>query len=288
MKRSMQNTVRGVLVAAVLCGGAAMARAAEEVVAEAVAVEKTATGTVAVESEVVETSLAASADVSVLSAYVWRGQVLNDEMVVQPSATITSGGFSLNTWGNIDTTDRHGNSGDFNEIDLTASYALSLGAVTLTVGDIEYLFPNSSVEVSAVDHAASPSTRELFVSASVPALLVVPSVAVYFDIDAVDSEYAVASLAYTHTCSEKLSETLSASLGYAAQAYNEAYFGVSDNAMNDALVGLSVSYVACSHFTITPTIQYAGFPDSDIKDGAAATHFDDNLFFGGVKGTCTF
>jgi outer membrane scaffolding protein for murein synthesis (MipA/OmpV family) len=34
-------------------------------------------------------------DAPVLSAYVWRGQVLNNEAVLQPSLTMTKGAFSL-------------------------------------------------------------------------------------------------------------------------------------------------------------------------------------------------
>ncbi|HEY8241739.1 MAG TPA: hypothetical protein VIH35_09845, partial [Kiritimatiellia bacterium] len=41
-----------------------------------------------------ESAVSASIDVPVLSAYVWRGQVLNDEGVLQPSATISKNGFA--------------------------------------------------------------------------------------------------------------------------------------------------------------------------------------------------
>ena len=45
----------------------------------------------------------ASADISVLSKYVWRGYELNDDsLVLQPSVTVGYKGFSLNLWGNLD------------------------------------------------------------------------------------------------------------------------------------------------------------------------------------------
>jgi hypothetical protein len=46
---------------------------------------------------------AASADLSVLSNYVWRGYVLSDDsLVIQPSVTVGYKGFGLNLWGNLD------------------------------------------------------------------------------------------------------------------------------------------------------------------------------------------
>lgn len=43
-------------------------------------------------------------DLSVLSAYIWRGQELSrHSVVVQPSATIGYKGFTFNAWGNLDT-----------------------------------------------------------------------------------------------------------------------------------------------------------------------------------------
>jgi hypothetical protein len=43
-------------------------------------------------------------DFSVLSAYIWRGyEQTRDSVVVQPAATVSYKGFSVNVWGNLDT-----------------------------------------------------------------------------------------------------------------------------------------------------------------------------------------
>ena len=47
-------------------------------------------------------------DLSVQSAYIWRGMVLNDEPVFQPSVTVWSGGFSASVWGNVNMTADNG------------------------------------------------------------------------------------------------------------------------------------------------------------------------------------
>ena len=70
--------------------------------AVAMIVAATPVASIAAEATTDEAStLSASIDLPILSAYVWRGQVLNDEGVVQPSATISKGGFSLNYWQNF-------------------------------------------------------------------------------------------------------------------------------------------------------------------------------------------
>ena len=60
-----------------------------------------------------EESPTASADVSILSKYVWRGYELSrrTSLVIQPSATVSYKGFGFNLWGNLDTSlDDDGNS----------------------------------------------------------------------------------------------------------------------------------------------------------------------------------
>ena len=78
-----------------------------------------------------------------LSAYIWRGQELSrDSVVVQPAATLSYKGFSVNIWGNLDTkpysaTDaKYG--AKYTETDFTISYSRKLGIVQLGGGYIYY------------------------------------------------------------------------------------------------------------------------------------------------------
>ncbi|MDO9542142.1 MAG: hypothetical protein Q7J98_07450 [Kiritimatiellia bacterium] len=50
--------------------------------------------------------LEAAAEVGVYNAYVSRGQVNNDQPVVQPQIEIIKYGVYFNAWGNLDLTDR--------------------------------------------------------------------------------------------------------------------------------------------------------------------------------------
>jgi Bacterial protein of unknown function (Gcw_chp) len=95
----------------------------------------------------------ASAGVDVLSQYVWRGFALSrNSAVLQPSITVGYKGFSVNVWGNFDTsenapfalTPRTG--AKWNETDFTAGYSREIfktdwmKSLTLNVGCIYYAY----------------------------------------------------------------------------------------------------------------------------------------------------
>jgi len=90
-----------------------------------------------------EDRLELSADAAFLSQYVWRGWGLSkDSFVIQPSVTASYKGFSLNLWGNMDTsfqgTEDSEKKFKWNETDLTFSYGHSFGMVGLEGGFIYY------------------------------------------------------------------------------------------------------------------------------------------------------
>lgn len=57
-------------------------------------------GAIADEGET-SSSVEASLDVPVLSAYVWRGQVIGEDAVLQPQFTISKNGFSISVNSNM-------------------------------------------------------------------------------------------------------------------------------------------------------------------------------------------
>ena len=225
------------------------------------------------------TPATATAEANVLSGYVWRGQVLNDEAVLQPSFTMGNNGFTINTWGNMNLTDSGAaDVPDFSELDLTLAYAKTVGEVGLGVGYIDYTFPNTTVA----------GTREVCFSIGLPNLVVAPTLAVYYDFDEADGVYGNLSLAYSHELGEKTTLGLFASLGAASADYNSFYFGVDDDALNDFNVGASVSFAVTKSLTIVPAVQYTALPDGDIKNGAATLYKDTDLVTGSVKVSYTF
>jgi hypothetical protein len=236
-------------------------------------------GCPAVADEAKASPVAVTLDAAFLSAYVWRGQVLNDELVLQPAMTVTKGVFLASAWGSYNLTDRvTGEKADFSEVDVTLSAAAKFGPVAASAGLIEYVFPNQTA-----GGAAAQGTRELFVTLSFPDWVVVPNLGVYRDIDEVDGTYATAGLAWTAAMGDRLSLTLSGSIAYGDKDYNGIYFGVNDSAWNDANVGLSLSWKVTDAVTVVPSVQYTTLADTEVKDGAGGLYRDDSRVVGGLK-----
>jgi len=230
----------------------------------------------AIASSVVCADPGGSVDVGVFSAYVWRGQVINDEAVVQPAFTLNSGGVSLNAWGNYNLTGAGtGPEDEFTEADLTASYAFFLGPVALTGGVLEYLFPHQELPADA-GSVAYPGTRELFLTAGFSLPVISPSLGVYYDCDEVDSLYLSLSLAWGADVGAAFKAGLNAGLGYGAAGYNEFYFGVDEEAFNDMTFGGLLTWAPAASFALTAALQHSMLLDSCIEDAAQSLYKDDS------------
>lgn len=227
----------------------------------------------------------AGAEAALMSAYVWRGQVLNDEPVVQPAVTVGAAGFALNFWGNLNLTDNVNASGEFSEVDITLSYAPSLpiDAWSLDMGVSHYTFPNTIVETEAGAEAAADTT-ELYAGVSREGVIT-PSLTVYYDFNQVDGFYLVGSLSYAAPL-ERLHEALSLELefatGYGDGDYNQAYFGIDSSKVNDGLVSATLGYAANENLSLSGILAYSWFWDAGIRDAASEIYFDKDQVFGGV------
>ncbi len=245
-----------------------------------------ATGALAegIESEV-------AVDVPLLSAYVWRGQVLNEDAVLQPGLTGSIGGFSVNAWSsmNLDGTDTDW---EFTEMDWTLSYGQAVGPVELGAGIVQYTFPNSTLTDVAEDGtetvSAFPATVEVFASVGVPDVILGPALTVYYDVDAIEGLYAVVSAGHSFELTDKVALDLSASLGFGDKDYNTGYFGHDEAALNDLLLGASLPIAITENVSLTPSISYMMLPDSDLGDAAEAAYGEKDSVYGGVTLSCAF
>jgi len=236
-------------------------------------------------------AVSASLDLPVLSAYVWRGQVLNDEAVLQPSLTVSKWGLALNAWANYDLTDNLTDDPEFTEVDLTASYGLSAGPVAFSVGVVEYLFPHQTLALEDSTRVAYPGSRELFATASLSDVWVTPTVSVAYDFDEADGFYGSFGLASGCDCTDVLSLGVSASLGVGDSSYNEYYFLTDGAALNDLTVGVTATVKPAKFLSITPGVQYAVLLDGDIRDsvsGAPLYFGDTDHFTASLKASLAF
>ena len=199
-----------------------------------------------------------SFDLSWASAYVWRGITFTDGAVFQPSFTSAHHkGLSLNVWGNLDVDDSNDLSGDFQEIDLTLSYALPIeSSWAVEVGYIEYLFPNGVGE----------GTREVFTTLAWEGA-VTPSVSLYYDFDEVDDLYANFALAYARTFGAFDLE-IAASAGHAGDDFalsaGGAEGGLFDGHLSLTLGYSTGRYSLAAFVAYTDTLDDAALPDQDV------------------------
>lgn len=81
-----------------------------------------------------------------MSKYVWRGQNLVDNWVLQPSVSLGYKGLTGSIWGNSDMTGETVDNWEFTELDYTLDYSGTVPGVDVlgySIGAIYYDFPNS-------------------------------------------------------------------------------------------------------------------------------------------------
>jgi hypothetical protein len=209
------------------------------------------------------------------SKYIWRGQNIIDNWVLQPGASVGYKGLTGSVWGNMDLTGEAVNGGQLNEIDFTLDYSNKLPGLDVlgySVGVIHYDFVNT--------HFAATSEAYAGLTAEVP---LSPGVRWFYDFEQFHGNYVQFSIGHTieklHAWQENCYCGLQAgaSLGLADSRYNEGYFGVDKTALNDLTLTAGVPF-CLGKLTIRPSIGYSILLDQDLRDATAKS---DN-FWGGV------
>ena len=217
----------------------------------------------------------ATAALDVNSAYVWRGLTFNNGLVLQPSMDVSHNGFSFNVWGNYDIDDYDGavRENRFSEVDLTGSYAFTLGSVDLSVGIIHYLFPEASDD-------ADSHTTEIFAGLDYEiGCGFAISTMLYWDIDAVSDYYLTAGIGYTYELNDKTTLGLSAMIGYAGDDFTDYYAGGTDSGFFNYTLTASAKYMVTEAFGIGASINFTDNLDDDaMPDEAVHTNV-----FGGIS-----
>jgi hypothetical protein len=238
--------------------------------------------------------LSASLDLPVLNAYVWRGQVITDKAVVQPSMTINKGigpgTLTLNYWQNFNLDDQAtGNSMEFSEHDITLSYSgvCPLTGLNYTLGIVNYDFPNQAIQTGN-NLSLVNDTREGYLSVGSANCPLAPTLTVYRDFKEANGFYATFGVAHSFEINKAASLSIGASTGAADSDYNTYYFGVDKTKLNDGNVTASLAYKACDSLTITPGIQYTWLWDSAIRDAADTLYHGKDQVVGSLKATYTF
>jgi len=232
-----------------------------------------------------------SAQVSLFSAYVWRGQVYNNDLVLQPQMTIAKYGISFNLWANWDIGENmYGNSSDFSEIDMTLAYALPLptNAVALSVGATSYNFPNNcddDIVTRKGNGGPGDSTMELFAKLSLLPLqqFIVPSVTVFGDIKEADGVYVLLDAYVPLQLSEYLGFQFGASAGWGSTSYNDYYFGKGqDQGWNDYNFYVNAAYDITDNWSLTANLTYTFLAGGSVDDAGGDIYEENAKLWGGA------
>ena len=229
----------------------------------------------------------ASADVGVLTKYIWRGFELSDDSaVIQPSVTVGYKGFGLNLWGNLDT-DVPGVSDDgkWNETDMTLSYDTSFGPVGVGVGYIYYA-------LDGVDDA-----EEFYITAGLDVFLS-PTLTVYREIAELQGWYINLGISHSFELPKGVTLDLAGSVGYYLS--EDDIFVEVDDALNptskkyknlhDGQLSVGLTVPLGQYFILNPMIAYS-FPLSDEADNlitAGSISNDSDFVYGGVTLSLAF
>jgi hypothetical protein len=229
-----------------------------------------------------EPKVSGTASVDVMSNYVWRGQKLTNSWVIQPSVGITYGSFGANIWANYDSDskiDEGDGHGEISETDLTLNYSFSVEKWNFSAGYIYYAFTGAN------------DTQEVYLSANY-AILLNPSLAVYYDFDEGNGAFIIASLGHSFEVFKggllKLGAFASYNIKNKVMGLDENSDDFSNFYNGELSAGLSIPITKA--IIITPKMAYS-FPLSDDAEDAIKGISDDgdkDILYGGINVTLSF
>ncbi len=233
-----------------------------------------------------------TAEVALVSAHVWRGQVRNNDFVMQSQITASSHGFSVNVWGNYDLGKSSvGSQNDFSEMDVSLAYTIPLdfNDVVFDVGLINYNYPANGdrlVDPSGTTGVNYKSTTEVFGKASLLSLrdYVIPSFTLFGDVNQAHGVYMLFDIVAPYQVSDYLWVEGGASAGWGNTSYNDYYWGGNkDKGFNDFNFYGNVSYEIFENLTASANVTYT-FLDGGAINNAAKDRYENNKkLWGGVN-----
>jgi len=152
-----------------------------------------------------------------VSAYTWRGRVLNDELSLQPGVSAEWSDARLNLWGTWDLTGAPG-SASRERLDATLSYVFRCDAAYAELGVTGYLYLPD-------DPTAPADTAEAFVVYALDTVLL-PSIMISYDFLGIDGVYIEASLGQSFEFSDRVALDCRLQLGWAEENYAVSQFSL--------------------------------------------------------------
>ena len=252
-----------------------------------------------------EDKVTGEVDLSVMSAYIWRGyEQTRFSAVVQPAVTASYKGFSVNVWGNLDTRPYSATDANYGakytETDWTISYSRKFGIVQVTPGYIYY-----ALSAPYAGGTAPLDAQELFLTVGLDTILS-PTLTVYKEIDHYRQWYAIFGVSHTFAFNEKIGLKLAATASYLLSTDEITYAKYDSNSLpttdkynnfHDGSVSVSLPIAVYKTLSFTPTMSYV-FPLCDdaryemkargLQGAANPSDRDSSYLYGGIILSYTF
>jgi len=230
----------------------------------------------------------ASADMALVSKYIWRGQRLTNDWSLQPSMTIGIEGFAFNAWATMDLTQVNpsplsgidpgdGMQGHFSEVDYTFSYDASFENASVGGGVIFYAFPDRFA-----------TTTEIYGTISADSAPLAPSFTLYVDVDETNNGggstglYFLIAAGHTFEFNHNVFTgiDLSGSIAFSNSGFNNFYYGVNEGAVHDGSFSVSLPISINDNWSAGAFVTYSGLAGESIR----ASQFGDPRVAGGAGG----
>ncbi len=222
-----------------------------------------------------DVSIGATADI--FSKYVWRGQNLVDDWVLQPGASVGYKNVTASIWGNLDLTDENYYKGEFSEVDLSLDYSGQFPGIDIlsySLGVIYYEFPASDGD----------DTWEIYWGFGLD-VLASPSLTVYHDVDEADGTYISFGIGHSFEnvielgSGSGLGVDLGAGIAWGSGGYNEFYWGPDKSAMNDLVLSAAFPFEVAG-FAVMPSVNYVTLMSDEIRSPNA--YGSNDTWYAGV------
>jgi hypothetical protein len=199
--------------------------------------------------------------IPMLSQYVFRGLVLNDEAVLQPEA------FGFREWengawlgagafANVELTDYSNRSGQVTEWDWFVEGTIPTAAGGLSAGCYAYTYPNESLD----------ATVEAFLAWEVAVGALTPRVEVWYDFVEGDGFYGRARLAYELPLGESWTLAAETGLGAMDDDYAAYNFGVAASGLADLAASVRLAWTCGEATEIACTLLGSSLLDEEYRD----------------------
>ena len=259
---------------------------------------------------------AAEADVyaDVLSAYVYRGVVGNDEAVFQPGLDVAGPlGFGYSLWANMNLTDADSpwypdTYGKWGEVDLGLNWTCPAeGPVSLTVGSTYFIYPQESSAVLVDEETGEPILSEdgsvqvskapaddgyeLYLELAAADVPLAPSVRLCHDLANSADWIILFGIGHSFDLAEALTLDLGASLGYAGKYYVESNYGSdTGDALTHAQFDAGLNYALSEKLSVGLKGSVSTLLDAELRDDVDAEGYypETDIFFGGVTASYAF